>query len=50
VTANVVSPGYITDTELFRDRPPDERKKALVAATSTGRAGTPADVAGTIES
>ena len=49
VTANVVSPGYIADTEFFRDRLTDERRDALVAATSTGRAGTPADVAGTVE-
>ncbi|HEY4003619.1 MAG TPA: SDR family oxidoreductase [Pseudonocardia sp.] len=49
VTANVVSPGYIADTEFFRDRLSEQREKALVAATSTGRAGTPADVAGTIE-
>ncbi len=48
VTANVVSPGYITDTEFFRDKLTDQRRDALIAATSTGRAGTPHDVAGTV--
>ncbi len=48
VTANVVSPGYIADTEFFRDALTDERRSALVAATSTGRAGVPDDVAGAV--
>lgn len=48
ITANVVSPGYTTETEFFRDRLPDERRDALVAATATGRAGTPADIAGAV--
>ncbi|WP_163747521.1 SDR family NAD(P)-dependent oxidoreductase [Mycolicibacterium helvum] len=45
ITANIVSPGYIADTEFFRDVLDDERRQALVAATMTKRAGTPADVA-----
>jgi 3-oxoacyl-[acyl-carrier protein] reductase len=48
VTANVVSPGYIAHTEFFRDTLTDQRREALVAATSTGRAGRPEDVAGTV--
>ncbi len=48
VTANVVSPGYIADTEFFRDRLADTRRDALIAATKTGRAGRPDDVAGTV--
>lgn len=48
VTANTVSPGYIADTEFFRDQLTDERRDALIAATHTGRAGTPDDVAGTV--
>ncbi|PZS24097.1 MAG: 3-oxoacyl-ACP reductase, partial [Pseudonocardiales bacterium] len=48
VTANVVSPGYIADTEFFRDRLTDQRRDALIAATLTGRAGTPEDVVGAV--
>ncbi|WP_331735745.1 SDR family oxidoreductase [Streptomyces sp. NBC_00057] len=48
ITANVVSPGYIADTEFFRDRLPDTRRTTLVAATATGRAGTPTDIASTV--
>lgn len=48
VTANVVSPGYIADTEFFRDQLTDERRDALIAATSTGRAGLPTDIAGAV--
>ncbi|MCT2548100.1 SDR family NAD(P)-dependent oxidoreductase [Streptomyces atratus] len=48
ITANVVSPGYIADTEFFRDCLPEARRTTLVAATATGRAGTPADVATTV--
>ncbi|MDA0566560.1 SDR family oxidoreductase [Streptomonospora sp. S1-112] len=48
VTANVVAPGYIADTEFFRDRLTDARRTALIDATFTGRAGTPEDVAGAV--
>lgn len=48
VTANVVAPGYIAHTEFFRDQLTDERRDALVAATSTRRAGRPEDVADTV--
>jgi 3-oxoacyl-[acyl-carrier protein] reductase len=48
VTANVVSPGYIADTEFFRDRLTDARRDTLIASTRTGRAGTPEDVAGAV--
>lgn len=48
VTANVVSPGYIADTEFFRDHLTEGRRNDLIKATRTGRAGAPEDVAGTI--
>jgi 3-oxoacyl-[acyl-carrier protein] reductase len=48
ITANVVSPGFVAETEFFRDRLADERRERLVRETSTGRAGTPDDVAATI--
>jgi 3-oxoacyl-[acyl-carrier protein] reductase len=44
----VVSPGYIADTEFFRDRLTDARRDTLIASTRTGRAGTPEDVAATV--
>lgn len=49
VTANVVSPGYIADTEFFRDKLSGQRTSELIAATATGRAGTPQDIAATVE-
>jgi 3-oxoacyl-[acyl-carrier protein] reductase len=48
VTANVVSPGYIADTEFFRDNLTDQRRDALIADTHTGRPGTPDDVSGAV--
>ena len=45
ITVNVVAPGYVTETEIFRGRLSAERARALVAETRTGRASTPADVA-----
>ncbi|GHE82434.1 3-oxoacyl-ACP reductase [Streptomyces longispororuber] len=48
VTANVVAPGYIADTEFFRDKLSAGRRDQLVAATATGRPGTPDDVAGAV--
>lgn len=48
VTANVIAPGFIEATEFFRGRMTAERRAALVAQTATGRAGQPADIAGTV--
>ncbi|HEY3895215.1 MAG TPA: SDR family oxidoreductase [Pseudonocardiaceae bacterium] len=48
VTANVIAPGYVADTEFFRDQLTAQRRDALIAATNTGRASTPGDVAGAI--
>ncbi len=45
ITANVVSPGLILDTEFFRGRLTDAGIERRVAATRNQRAGTPADVA-----
>jgi 3-oxoacyl-[acyl-carrier protein] reductase len=49
ITANVVSPGLTVGTEFFRGRLGPERTERLVAATATGRAGTPDDVAALVE-
>ncbi|MGW2393701.1 SDR family NAD(P)-dependent oxidoreductase [Streptomyces lydicamycinicus] len=48
ITANVVSPGYVADTDFFRDRLTDERRDQLVAAAAVGRAGSPEDISGTV--
>jgi 3-oxoacyl-[acyl-carrier protein] reductase len=47
VTANVISPGYIADTNFFRDRLTSERRETLIAATHDKRPGRPGDIAET---
>ncbi|GAA3435326.1 SDR family NAD(P)-dependent oxidoreductase [Kutzneria kofuensis] len=49
LTANLVSPGYIEATDFFHGRLTEKRREALIAATHTGRAGNPDDVAATVE-
>jgi 3-oxoacyl-[acyl-carrier protein] reductase len=48
ITANVIAPGYIEATDFFRGRMTDQRRAALLAQTSNGQHGTPADIAGTV--
>jgi 3-oxoacyl-[acyl-carrier protein] reductase len=48
ITANVIAPGYTAGTEYFRDRLTGTRRQHLIAATSTGRAGRPDDIAGAV--
>lgn len=48
VTVNTVAPGYVEDTEFFRDRLTDERRTALIRAAATRRPSTPADIAATV--
>jgi 3-oxoacyl-[acyl-carrier protein] reductase len=47
LTANVISPGYIAETDFFRGRLTGERKARLIKATHNGRAGQPGDIAET---
>jgi len=47
LTANVISPGYIAETDFFRGRLTEERKDRLIKATHDGRAGRPGDIADT---
>ena len=47
LTANVISPGYIAETDFFRGRLTEDRKAALIKATHDGRAGQPGDIAET---
>ncbi|ELS52520.1 putative 3-oxoacyl-ACP reductase [Streptomyces viridochromogenes Tue57] len=48
ITVNVVAPGYVEDTDFFGDTMDEERRRRLIAETSTGRAATPGDVAATL--
>ncbi|MFF0227764.1 SDR family NAD(P)-dependent oxidoreductase [Streptomyces sp. NPDC004629] len=48
ITVNVVAPGYVEDTEFFGEAIEEARRERLIAETSTGRAGTPGDVAATL--
>lgn len=45
VTANVIAPGLVRDTEFFNGNLSQELQESLVASTSNKRAGTPEDVA-----
>lgn len=48
ITANIVSPGLVLDTEFFRGRLTEQGIRARVENTRNGRPGTPADVADTV--
>jgi 3-oxoacyl-[acyl-carrier protein] reductase len=47
VTANLIAPGYIAETDFFHGKLSDQRRAALIDATHNGRAGRPADIADT---
>ncbi|SDT71655.1 SDR family NAD(P)-dependent oxidoreductase [Actinoplanes derwentensis] len=48
ITANVIAPGYITDSEFFDGRMTPEGHQHRVAATLVKRAGTPGEIAETV--
>lgn len=48
ITANLVAPGLVLDTEFFRDRLGADGIARRVAATKNKRPGTPVDVAETV--
>jgi len=48
ITANVVAPGYIQDTEFFGDTMTEQRHQRLISQTLVGRAGMPDDVAAAV--
>jgi 3-oxoacyl-[acyl-carrier protein] reductase len=48
ITANVVAPGYVEDTEFFGDTMTEERRRRLISQTVAGRAGRPEDVAAAV--
>ena len=45
ITANVISPGYVTDSEFFDGRMTEEGHRQRVDSTLVGRAGVPDDIA-----
>ncbi|MDH6117359.1 SDR family oxidoreductase [Kitasatospora sp. GAS204B] len=47
ITANVIAPGYIEDTEFFGAGIAPERRAWNIESALNRRAGTPADIAGT---
>ncbi|MGI5454047.1 SDR family NAD(P)-dependent oxidoreductase [Streptomyces sp. CA-249302] len=48
ITANVVAPGYIEETEFFGPAIDPARRERLIGDTLNRRAGTPGDVAATL--
>jgi 3-oxoacyl-[acyl-carrier protein] reductase len=48
ITANVVAPGYVEDTEFFGDSMTAERRARLIGQTLVGRPGRPEDVAAAV--
>jgi len=48
ITANVIAPGYIEDTEFFGSGMTEQRRARLIGETATGRAGNPDDIAATV--
>ena len=47
LTANVIAPGYIAETDFFHGKLSEQRRTALIDATHNGRAGRPSDIAET---
>jgi 3-oxoacyl-[acyl-carrier protein] reductase len=47
LTANLIAPGYIAETDFFRGKLSEQRRTALIDATHNGRAGHPSDIAET---
>jgi 3-oxoacyl-[acyl-carrier protein] reductase len=48
ITANVIAPGYVAETEFFGDSMTEQRHARLIGQTLVGRAGRPGDVAGLV--
>lgn len=47
LTANLIAPGYIAETDFFHGQLSEQRLAELIAATHNGRAGHPGDIAET---
>ncbi|MBW0105278.1 MULTISPECIES: SDR family NAD(P)-dependent oxidoreductase [Pseudonocardia] len=49
ITVNTLAPGYVADTEFFRDKLSDDTRQTLVDSALTRRASHPEDIAATVE-
>lgn len=49
ITANVIAPGFIDETEFFHGRMTGERRATIAAATHLKRVGQTNDIAGTVQ-
>jgi 3-oxoacyl-[acyl-carrier protein] reductase len=47
LTANLIAPGYIAETDFFHGNLSEQRRTALIDATHNGRSGHPSDIAET---
>ncbi|MGW6458467.1 SDR family NAD(P)-dependent oxidoreductase [Streptomyces sp. NPDC055078] len=48
ITVNAVAPGLVEETDFFAEPFPEDRRRALIAETATGRVGHPGDIAQTL--
>lgn len=48
LTANLISPGYIAETDFFHGQLSEQRRTTLIGATHNKRAGRPGDIADTV--
>jgi 3-oxoacyl-[acyl-carrier protein] reductase len=48
ITANVIAPGFVEETEFFGATMTDARRQRLIGQTLVGRAGRPDDIAATV--
>ena len=48
ITANVVSPGFIENTELTAGRMTDSRRRRILSSVALGRPGQPGEIAATV--
>lgn len=48
ITANIIAPGYVEETEFFGATMTDARRQRLIGQTLVGRPGRPDDIAATV--
>jgi 3-oxoacyl-[acyl-carrier protein] reductase len=48
ITVNLVSPGYVENTELTQGRMPPDRRTRIISKVTLGRPGQPAEIAAAV--